>query len=562
MNPQKTKKNLNNSLKICIFVKKMNKMERKKLSIGVQSFRFFQNENMIYVDKTQKIYELMQLGIHNFIVRPRRFGKSLLLNTLYNIYEGNREAFEGTWIYDNIDWEAEKRPVLRIDFTGIDSSSFSLEQGLQNYLRPIAENLAINTEMLSGRDLFKQIIERLSVEKRIIILVDEYEMPVTDFVGKDEVKLQENIDTLKKFYGVMKYASEYIHRSYITGVSKIGKIGVLSDLNMLNDLTLDERFTTLFGYTETELRHYYAAYITEAAERYKVSELEILAQIKQHYNGYSWDGIEKNKVYNPFSIVNFFQSFDFQNYWFETGTPTVLVRGARRQQLDIEELSHIEVGGDLLKSANLREFYSIALLFQAGYLTIKTVEVWSGERVYTLGFPNQEVHGAFAKYLLAEYVDKPVDYVDYTLSHRLRMHLEREQLKGAFQIFLPVIAGTPYDITKHTEGFFHTIMHVLMYSTNLYVFSELETAQGRLDTVCIAQKAIYIFEFKINATAEKALAQIKELNYATRFRNESKALYLIGVNFLTDEKRINDILVEKWENGSFVRLKGDFVPVG
>ena len=190
----------------------------------------------------------------------------------------------------------------------------------------------------------------------------------------------------------MKGSGRNIHRTYITGVSKIGKIGILSDLNMLNDLTLDARFATLFGYTETELRHHYAEYITEAAAKHKCSEAEILAQIKVFYNGYSWDGIEENKIYNPFSIVNFFQSLEFQNYWFETGTPTVLVRGARRQYLDLEDLTHIEVGSDVLKSANLREFYSIALLFQAGYLTIKKIEKLEWENVYTLGFPNREVH--------------------------------------------------------------------------------------------------------------------------------------------------------------------------
>ena len=311
-------------------------MAKKKLSIGAQAFQQFERDNMIYVDKTEKIYELMQLGIHNFIVRPRRFGKSLMLDTVAAIYEGSKEQFEGTWIYDNIDWDAEKRPVLRIDFTLIDYDACSLEQGLINYLSSIAEDLGIHIGNQTAKDLFRKIIEVLSKDKPIAILIDEYEMAVTDFVGKDDVKLEENTFTLKKFYGTLKGMSRYIHRSYITGVSKIGKIGILSDLNMLNDLTLDARFATLFGYTETELRHYYADYITEAAAKHQCSEAEILAQIKVFYNGYSWDGIEENKIYNPFSIVNFFQSLEFQNYWFETGTPTVLVRGARRQYLDLE----------------------------------------------------------------------------------------------------------------------------------------------------------------------------------------------------------------------------------
>jgi hypothetical protein len=536
-------------------------MAKKKLSIGAQSFAQMDRDNMIYVDKTEKIYDLMQLGIHNFIVRPRRFGKSLFLDTVAAIYEGRKQEFEGTWAYDHVDWEAEKRPTLRIDFTQIEFHECSLEQGMKEYLMGLVKKCGFTPTASTSKGLFRELIETLGKDKPVAILIDEYEMPLTDFIGEDQEQLENNIFTLKKFYGTMKGAGQYIHRSYITGVSKIGKIGVFSDLNMLNDLTLDPRFATLFGYTETELRHYYAEYIAEAAQYYKRTEADVLAEIKEHYNGYSWDGIEANKVYNPFSIVNFFQSFQFQNYWFETGTPTFLVRGARKQYLDLETLNNIEVNSDVLKSANLREFYSTALLFQTGYLTIKKVERLEWEDIYTLGFPNREVHAAFAKHLLAEYVEKPVDFVDITLAHKLRLHLERQQLKAAFQIFAPVIASTGYDITKHTEGYFHTIMHVLMYSTGLTTFSELQSAEGRLDTICVAHKSIYIFEFKLDSTAQEALKQIKTKQYATPFLNEPKTLYLIGVNFISAEKKINAICVEKWNGTRFEVIEGDFVPV-
>jgi hypothetical protein len=536
-------------------------MAKKKLSIGAQAFAQLQREHMIYVDKTKHIHTLMGLGIHNFMVRPRRFGKSLLLDTIAAMHEGSREQFKDTWAYDHLDWEAEKRPVLRIDFTQIEFTASSLEQGLINYLTPMARAAGIDTTPLSAKELFNQLIAHLGSSQPVVILIDEYEMAVTDFVGKDEDKLQENIDTLKKFYGTMKGAGRYIHRSYITGVSKIGKIGILSDLNMLNDLTLDERFATLFGYTEAELRHFYAEYITEAARRHQCSEVEILGHIRNHYNGYSWDGIEENRVYNPFSIVNFFQSFRFVNYWFATGTPTLLTRGARRQKITLQELENLETTENLLQSANLQEFYSVALLFQAGYLTIKKIRPVGISMIYTLGFPNQEVRESFASYLLAEYVGKGWEETEYTLSFRLRTHLENEDLKPAFQIFAAVVASTGYDITKHTEGYFHTIMHVLLYSTGLVTFSELETAEGRLDTICIAHKSIYIFEFKLDGTAEAALRQIRDRQYAAPFAADSKTVYLIGVNFLSAEKRINQVLVERRENGQFVRMEGDFTPL-
>jgi hypothetical protein len=533
-------------------------MARKKLSIGSQSFAQIDRDDMIYVDKTEKIYELMQSGIHNFIVRPRRFGKSLFLDTIGAICEGQKEAFKETWAYEHVDWEAEKRPTLRIDFTTIEYKACSLEQGLQDYFKGLAKRNGVELLAQSAKGMFKEHIEALSVDQPIAILIDEYEMPITDFLGVDEAKLQENIETLRSLYTTMKGLGNYIHRSFITGVSKIGKIGVFSSFNMLNDLTLDERFATLFGYTETELRHYYAEYITEAAQKHKCTEAEILAEIKAQYNGYSWDGIEENKVYNPFSIVNFFQAFKFRNFWFETGTPTMLVRGARKQYLDLAALEHVEANSDVLSSANLRDFYGVALLFQTGYLTIKKVETLSWEDVYTLGFPNQEVRAAFAKHLLAEYVEKPVDFTDITLAHKLRLHLERQELKAAFQVFVPVIASTGYDLTKHTEGYFHTIMHVLMYSTGLATFSELQSAEGRLDTICVADKAIYIFEFKLNGSAGEALAQIKNKHYATPFLEGQKTIYLIGVNFVSDQKKIDD---EQWDGTGFVRLEGAFTPI-
>ena len=351
-------------------------MAGKKLAIGIQSFGHFHEGGLIYVDKTEKIYEMMQIWGYHFIVRPRRFGKSLFLNTLASIYEGRKERFEETWIYDKVDWEKIKRPILRIDFTQIGYTSHTLEEGICNYLRSFAKKEGIYIpENYEAREIFKELIETLGTEKPLVILIDEYEMPVTDFVGveKEQEKMEENIRTLKKFYSVMKGAGDYIHKVYITGVTKIGKIGILSDLNMLNDLTLDRRFTTLFGYTESELRKYYGEFIEQAALEYKTTTDEVLARIKQHYNGYSWDGIEENKVYNPFSIVNFFQSLRFENYWFETGTPTLLVRGARKQQISLDDMEHISASGRLLKSASLTQYYSLSLLFQAGYLTIKEV---------------------------------------------------------------------------------------------------------------------------------------------------------------------------------------------
>lgn len=531
----------------------------KNLGIGVQYFGDFKTDNLIYVDKTESLYEMMGLPKHNFIVRPRRFGKSLLLSTIDCIYQGRKDLFEGTWIYDKIDWEKEKRPTLRLDFTLIEYNACSLEKGIQDYLQPIAEHLALALEDTSARNMFKRIIEKMAETTQIVILIDEYEMAVTDFVGTNDPRLDENITTLKKLYGVLKGASQFIHRSFITGVSKIGKISILSDLNMLNDLTLHERFTTLLGYTEKELRFYFADYIKEAARREEMSEEEILAEIKFYYNGYSWDGIVANKVYNPFSIVNYFQNFAFRNYWFDTGTPTVLIRGARLHQLTLNDLDKLEVTGELLGNADLKNFYSISLLFQAGYLSIKEARKAKGGANYRLGFPNEEVKKSFASHLLTEYVGKDWGYVDTTISHKLKLCIENEDWENMFRIFPPVIESTSYNVNKFVEGYFHTIMHVLVYSTGLVTFSELESQQGRLDMVTATYTAVFIFEFKQNESAASAISQIKEKGYDKRFYLSGLRLFLIGVNFLASEKRINDIKVEQWEDGVYKEITGNFV---
>lgn len=533
----------------------------KNLGIGVQTFDFFHKENLIYVDKTEQLYEMIQMRQHNFIVRPRRFGKSLLLSTIDCIYQGKQALFEGTWIYDKIDWEKEKRPTLRLDFTLIEYHACSLEKGLQNYLSSVAQHQLNMTfpPNLQARDMFRELILTMGREQAVVILIDEYEMAVTDFVGTDDPRLDENITTLKKFYGVMKGASQYIHRSFITGVSKIGKISILSDLNMLNDLTLHEKFTTLLGYTEKELRHYFVEYITEAARREEMTEEALLAEIKFYYNGYSWDGIETNKVYNPFSIVNYFQNFDFRNYWFDTGTPTILIRGARQNQLSLNDLDKLEVTGELLGNADLKHFYSISLLFQAGYLSIKEVRKAKGGRNYRLGFPNEEVKKSFASHLLTEYIGKDWGYVDTTISHQLKLCIENEDWEKMFRIFPPVIESTSYNVNKFVEGYFHTIMHVLVYSTGLVTFSELESQQGRLDMVTATYTAVVIFEFKQNESAAAAIAQIKEKGYDKRFYLSGLRLFLVGINFLSSEKRINDIKVEQWENGVYKEITGNFV---
>ena len=512
-------------------------MARKKVGIGVQNIQDFAIDNLIYVDKTEKIYELMQLGKHNFIVRPRRFGKSLLLDTIAAIYEGSKEQFQGTWAYNNIDWAAETRPTLRIDFTLIESDACSLEQGLQAYLQPIAEDLELNLTGNSAKDMFKRIIEHLGKTKPIAILIDEYEMAITDLVGKDEARLEENIFTLKKFYGTMKGSGRYIHRTYITGVTKIGQIGILSDLNMLNDLTLDERFTTLLGYTETELRHYYAEYITAAAKKYNMPETEILGHIKHRYNGYSWDGA--TRVYNPFGTLNFLDNRTFVNFWFATGNPKFLIEQMREKAF--YNIENQAVNGIIFEKFDIENIELTSLLFQTGYLTVK--ELGERDNYYVLDYPNHEVRESMYQFLIDDLAknihrgDSGLTMIDLKKAFLVR---DTEQVR---EILNGILSDLPNEaFLKQTEGLFHGLVHIIFNYLGIFIKSEVHSSRGRADAIVETPTDVFIFEFKINKTAAEAMAQIEKKKYADKYRASKKTLNGIAFNYNSIER-----CIDEWE---------------
>lgn len=516
----------------------------QKLPIGVQDFPALLRDDFLYVDKTEHIHRLMGAGKYLFLSRPRRFGKSLLISTLREIFRGNKALFKGLWIEDKINWEAY--PVVRVDFNEMDYRKQPLEHALSKQMDEVAGQYKVDVpKEWTSKDKFSHLLETLgSGERKAVVLIDEYDKAITDFLGEDEERIRDHVRTLKNFYGTLKSLDRCIHFVLVTGVSKIGRVSIFSDLNNLQDVTTFDDFAELCGYTQSELETCFSPWIEKTARSLNVGQDPLLDRIRSYYNGYSWDG--KRRVYNPFSILNFFASGgDFRNYWFATGTPTFLTQLLRKQAIPAHQLDVFYASDFTLESADVHNIGFPALMFQTGYFTIRAVKRGLESPTYTLAYPNEEVRMTFLQYILAEYVQQPVDVADVTLIQRMRRFLSEGDLPNFFDLLSSIFASVPYQITRTEEAYFHSVTHVVLALTGHVVHSEIPTNQGRMDAVLDAGERMYIFEFKLRESAGAALNQIRERGYPERFRVAGKPLTLVGVAFDVEAKNVREWKAEE-----------------
>ncbi|MEZ5537190.1 MAG: AAA family ATPase [Thiolinea sp.] len=353
------------------------------LPIGIQSFSELRTRNMLYVDKTRHIHRLVSTGKYYFLSRPRRFGKSLTLSTIRAIYEGQQALFSGLWIEKQWNWE-QTNPVIHLSFSSIGYRTLGLEEAIDAELQAISTRLGITLHEPRIDRRFEELIRTLSQQAgKVVLLIDEYDKPLIDYLD-DIPRAKANQQIMKTFYSVIKDCDPYLEFLLITGVSKFSKVSIFSDLNHLKDLTFDRHASTLTGYTQAELEHYFTPYMPEIEAYQGLSRPELLEKMRKWYNGYSWDA--QNRVYNPFSILNFFSDGQFRNYWFETGTPTFLLELLREQNL--YKLDNLTVPERSFSSYDIEYLQAIPILFQTGYLTIKTAQEFG---LYTLDYPNSEV---------------------------------------------------------------------------------------------------------------------------------------------------------------------------
>lgn len=518
-------------------------MEMKHLPIGVYTFSDFIKNNYIYVDKTKDIYNLFATGgKYYFLSRPRRFGKSLLVSTLKEIFSGNKELFKGLWIYDKIEWETY--PVIHIDFSKIRYKTPEiLEKSLEKKIKRIAKNYNIRLDAdINYKDGFAELIEELSVKNRVVILIDEYDKPIIDKIENREIAMG-NRDVLKEFYGVIKASDEFNKFAFITGVSKFSKVSVFSDLNNLDDITLDKKYTTMLGYTHEELSHYFDLRLEKLEAEFNKKKQHILENIKLWYNGYSWDG--ENFVYNPHSVLNLFKKERFDNYWFASATPTFLIKQIQTYHTPVEKLENYETDGTIFESYDVDRMNVISLLFQTGYLTIKKIEEISlTTRMYYFSYPNMEVKESFLKHLFSEFSRTVPDQVG-GLVLRLSNKLHSDELEGFFEILESLFASIPYDIfVKEREGYYNTVIYLLLTLIGINIKSEVHTSRGRIDAAIETDNNIYVMEYKLG-TAEQALAQIKEKKYYEKFLISSKHIKLVGIGFDIEQKNIGSYKIEE-----------------
>ena len=515
-------------------------MSKRRLPIGIQTFREVREETCYYVDKTAYICRLLDEGKHYFLSRPRRFGKSLFLDTLKELFEGNEPLFAGLHIHDHWDWSV-RHPVLRLDFS---SGTYQGPDDLQkevaaqlNTLEDEAEVVPRDDETASARfrRLMKVLHERSG--QRVAVLIDEYDKPILDALEVPEVA-RANRDFLRGLYSTVKFADAHIRFTFITGVSKFSKVSLFSGLNNLKDITLDVRYSALCGYTEADLDTVFAPELPGLDRE----------QIRDWYNGYSWRGDEK--VYNPFDILLLFDSHEFKAHWFETGTPTFLIETLCKRHVSSLELGEMVGSDELLSTFDVEDIATEALLFQTGYLTITDAEDLGGERLYRLGYPNREVRQSLNRSLLRYLVkDSTRQMANSVQLYRL---LEANDFAGLETLFHAFFASIPYEWYNNNdiagyEGYYASVFYSYFAALGLDITVEDSSSHGRLDMAVLFNGTVYLFEFKVveMASAGAAMAQLQERRYADKYRALGQPIYLIGVEFSKDERNVAAFDVER-----------------
>jgi len=514
-------------------------MSRRKLPIGIQTFRRIREEDAYYVDKTHYIRRLVDVGTHYFLSRPRRFGKSLFLDTLKELFEGNEPLFDGLAIHGNWDWSV-RYPVLRLDFSRGDYRTPGyLHRNLMAQLDALERRSGMASDYSTGPERFNHLLEVLHEHTghRVAVLVDEYDKPILDALDTPQVA-RANRDYLRGLYSTVKFADAHIKFTFLTGVSKFSKVSLFSGLNNLTDITLNPQYSAVCGYTDADLDTVFAP---------ELPGLDRQA-IRDWYNGYNWRGMEK--VYNPFDILLLFFNREFDAYWFETGTPSFLIRTLAERRIGSPSLDGMLGSSALLSKFDVDDMATEALLFQTGYLTIAGVEDLGGSPVYRLGYPNREVRQSLNESLLDAMLPDSVRHVEQGV--RLYRLLAANDFEGLEALFRAFFSGIPHDWHRRNdiaryEGDYASVFYSHFAAAGLDVAVEDSTSHGRLDMTVRFQGSVYLFEFKVVEMAPEgaAMDQLKRRRYADKYRTSDQPIWLIGVEFSREVRNLAAFEVER-----------------
>ena len=520
------------------------------MPIGIQDFSKIREGGFVYVDKTARVHQLISgSGTAFFLSRPRRFGKSLLCSTLQAVFEGRRELFSKTGespplAIDSLDWKWTKHPIIKLDLnpgnytTGVSELYNTINRELEFCAKKY--NVPFSGESISDR--FARLINVLKEQcsEKVVVIIDEYDKPLLSTIDIPEQHIALR-NELKGFYSILKTSDANLKFVLLTGVSKFSHVSVFSDLNHLVDLTLDPRYADLCGITQEEIEQNFGPEIEAVLENSGKDRGAYLEDLRRFYDGYRFS--EKQiKIYNPFGLLNHFdQSGKFLPYWYETGTPTFLINLIAKQKINLLDLRNIKVDYDSFRKYDIENMEAAPLLYQTGYLTIVD---YDEERIrYTLDYPNEEVRTSFSKSLIKQYLQVPADR-SQALFFKLPDALYVGDIDAAMNTLKSFFASIPYDIIGEKENDYQTVIHLIFSMLGLGCRSEVRIAAGRIDTLVETKKNVYCFEFKLNGSAEEALAQINSKEYLLPWNGSGKELFKVGVVFDSEKRNIGEW---KWQ---------------
>ena len=501
----------------------------KKLPIGIQTFSDIIKENYLYIDKTKEALELIENYRYGFLSRPRRFGKSLFLDTLHNIFEGKKELFEGLYIYDKWDWKVTY-PVIKISWDGNLQTLQSLNAVARNALTTNQKRLDVECDEIDNISIcFKDLIFNTyqKYNQKVVILIDEYDRPILDVIENiEQAKL--NREFIKGLYSIIKGSDEYIKFTFLTGVSKFSKASIFSGLNMLSDISLMKKFGNICGYTQKDIETIFLPYL-EGVD---------MKRMKRFYNGYNF---LKDDIYNPFDTLLFIDNdFKYSNYWFATGNPSFLIKLIEKNNYFLPRLTHIVVDERLLDSFDVENIDIEVILYQSGYLTIDEMIDDEDEGIsYKLKIPNKEVQQSLSE-VIVHYFTKDINPKSKKVP--IRKALKEENLEGFKDALNAIFTSIPNNNytnnhIQNYEGFYASIVFIYLQSLGLEIIGEDVTNRGRIDLTIKIENIIYVIEFKVNGN-NNALQQIKSKGYSAKYLNEDKTIYEVGIEFSKEKKEI------------------------
>lgn len=512
-----------------------------KYPIGIQSFEKLRDLGFVYVDKTAMVYQMAQNTAYYFLSRPRRFGKSLLVTTMDAYFSGKKELFKGLAV-EKLETEWKQYPVLRLD---MNAGNYNNEQALQDKLNEYLERWErVYGDGKKDRPLserFADVIHRAYEQtgNRVVILVDEYDKPLLQAIGNPE--LQEAYrDIMKGFYGVLKSEDQYIQFGFITGVTKFSHVSIFSDLNNLKDITLDASYVDICGISENELHEVFDESIKELGKANGMTFEDTCLRLKKQYSGYHF---RQNciGVYNPFSLLNTFDRKEFQDYWFQSGTPSFLMHLLKNNDYDLMDLQGVMVAVDDMLNVDVMYTNPIPVLYQSGYLTIKGYD--PDLEMYTLDYPNKEVEKGFINYL-APYYTPLKENQSRAFIAGLTMDVRQGKPEQFMTRLQTLFAGNDYRVAGEMEKYFQNAMMLIFKMLGFIVDVERATSRGRMDITIQTSNYVYILELKLDGTAEDALQQIKDNQYARQFQMDGRKKYIIGVNFSSKTRSIEKWIIE------------------